>query len=87
MSKTPWRIDGKYIKDADGNLIIFSGDWPTGIDELVVAAMNFYESLSEDVRKLSPSTVAKCLEILGKSLVDAVDAKIDALEAEEAGRG
>lgn len=91
MSKTPCRnyqASGRFVNHNTSNSCGMvceckhEGDsrWLTDI-------LNWYHSLPEDVRKLSPETVAKCLEILGKSLVDAVDAKIAALEAEGAGRG
>lgn len=71
MSKTPWRaskfyLDGdydiSYIVDADGEEV----DTMEHMG-LIVAAVNFYSALPEDVRKLKPETVVKCVEAISES--------------------
>ena len=69
MSKTPWTfVKAEYrIADADGNIVL--DDCDCDDLELIVAAVNFYESLPEDVQKLSPETVAKCVAALSARMM------------------
>lgn len=64
-AKTPWRPAGyHFIRDADEKLVLNHSGAPlsTKNRDLIIAAVNLYSSLPEDVRRLKGETIAKCVE-------------------------